>query len=325
MEALLPASSVLAAFIGGMLALAAPCCVTFLLPAYLAGVYRARVAVLAMTFVFGLGIAAVILPIALGVSALSRAVSQWHSEVFILGGVFLLFLGTWSLMGKNLALPFHARRGATGPGVFSIFGLGVFSGAASSCCAPVLIGVLTLTALTSSLPQASVVATAYVFGMVFPLLVAAYLWERFDLSQSLIFRGRTLELRAGGIRWRIHSTNLIAGILFWVLGILILILTFSGDVTRATEVQTRLSEDLRSIGDAIINWADWVPGAVVALGLVAAAAGLVRVALRRRDTGGSASSRVPDPPARKSTAATGLVSSGKGRHESRSGTFKPRE
>src|SRR3972149_3598118 len=218
MGALLPGSSVVAAFIGGVLAPAAPRCITFLLPPSLAGVCRARVAVRALTFVSALGIAAVILPIALGVSALSRLVSQWHTEVFILGGVFLLFRGTWSLMGRNLALPFKPSAASTGPGVFSVFGLGVFSGAASSCCAPVLIGVLTLTALTSSLPQAAGVAGAYVFGMVFPLLVAAYLWDRYDLSKNFLFRGRPLELRLSALSYRIHSTNLVAGGPFFGVG-----------------------------------------------------------------------------------------------------------
>jgi len=282
MEALLPTSSLLAAFMGGMLALAAPCCITFLLPSYLAGVYRARVAVLALTFVFGLGIAAVILPIALGVSALSRLVSQWHTEVFILGGVFLLFLGTWSLMGRNLALPFKPSAASTGPGVLSVFGLGVFSGAASSCCAPVLIGVLTLTALTSSLPQAAGVAGAYVFGMVFPLLVAAYLWDRYDLSQNVIFRGRFLELRLSALSYRIHSTNLVAGILFWAMGLLILALTFTGQLTEATEAQTSLFDALNSLADGIIERTAWLPGIVAGLLLGATFLFLLRAAFQRQ-------------------------------------------
>jgi len=282
MEALLPGSSILAAFMGGMLALAAPCCVTFLLPAYLGGVYRAKAAVLAMTFVFGLGIAVVILPIALGVAALSRALNQWHTEVFILGAVFLLFLGTWSLMGRNLTLPVRPTARPTGSGVLSVFGLGVFSGAASSCCAPVLIGVLTLTALTSSLPQATGVALAYVFGMVFPLLAAAYFWERFDLSQSFVFRGRPLELRALGVRYRIHSTNLIAGIIFWALGALILALTFTGQLTQATEAQTSLFDDLQSATDFVLDQAGWLPGAVTGGAVAALFVLLLRSALGRR-------------------------------------------
>src|SRR3990172_8793916 len=206
MEALLPGSSILAAFMGGMLALAAPCCVTFLLPAYLGGVYRAKAAVLAMTFVFGGGIAVVILPIALGVAALARALNQWHTEVFILGAVFLLFLGTWSLMGRNLTLPVRPTAQPAGTGVLSVFGLG----------------------------------------------------------------------------YRIHSTNLIAGIIFWALGALILALTFTGQLTQATEAQTSLFDDLQSATDFVLDRAGWLPGAVTGGAVVALFVLLLRSALRRR-------------------------------------------
>src|SRR3989304_5444921 len=87
MDPALFSTSTVAAFLGGMIALAAPCCVTFLLPAYLASAFRARTALLAMTLVFALGVAAVLLPITLGVAALSRLVDQVTGEVFLIGGV----------------------------------------------------------------------------------------------------------------------------------------------------------------------------------------------------------------------------------------------
>src|SRR3989304_5950084 len=134
-------TSTLAAVLGGMIALAAPCCVTFLLPAYLASAFRARYALLAMTLVFALGVAALLLPITFGGAALSRLLSSYHQEVFIIGGVFLLFLGVWSLAGKNLAMPLRPASLGDQPTVLSVFSLGVFSGAASSCCAPGRAGV----------------------------------------------------------------------------------------------------------------------------------------------------------------------------------------
>lgn len=288
METLLPSSSVLVAFIGGMVALAAPCCITFLLPSYLAGVYQARAAVLALTFVFGLGIATVILPIALGVAALSRLVSEWHTEVFIIGGVFLLFLGTWSLMGRNLALPFRPSAASAAPGVLSIYGLGVFSGAASSCCAPVLIGVLTLTALTSTILQAGAVALAYVFGMVFPLLLAGYLWDRFNVSNNFLFRGRPLGFRLGGLSYRVHTTNLTAGILFWAMGVLILVLTFTGQLADATQAQTSLFDEVNAAADWLTEWLGWLPGMVTGLLLAVAFLFLLRAAFRHHGDAESA-------------------------------------
>src|SRR4030042_4149182 len=98
-------TSTIAALRGGMIALAAPCCVPFLLPAYLASAFRARTALLAMTLVFALGVAAVLMPITLGVAALSRLLNQYHGEVFVVGGVLLLLLRVLFLAGKNLSLP----------------------------------------------------------------------------------------------------------------------------------------------------------------------------------------------------------------------------
>jgi cytochrome c biogenesis protein CcdA len=103
--------------------------VTFLLPAYLASAFRARTAIVAMTLVFGAGVATVLLPITLGVAALSSLISTYHGEVFVLGGLMLVLLGMWSLAGRNFALPMHASS-AGGTGALSVYSLGLFSGGA---------------------------------------------------------------------------------------------------------------------------------------------------------------------------------------------------
>ncbi len=134
----------------------------------------------------------------------------------------------------------------------------MFSGAASSCCAPVLAGVLTLSAISTSLIQSTAVGLAYVAGMVSPLVVIALLWERFNLSGSLLIRGRPLRLGLGPWRWRVHSTNLLAGLLFLAVGAFVIATAFSGGF-EATEGQSRLGEYLRSGADAIIQATKGVP------------------------------------------------------------------
>ena len=269
-------TSVVAAFLGGVIALAAPCCVTFLLPAYLASAFRARYALLAMTLVFAAGVAVVLLPITIGVAALSRLTAQYHSEVFLIGGLLLVLLGVWSLAGKNVALPVHRTTLADRPTVMSVFSLGVFSGAASSCCAPVLAGVLTLSAMSSSLPQATGLGLAYVAGMVSPLVVIALLWEKFNLSNNVIIRGRPVTLGFGDLSWRIHSTNLFAGVLFLAVGVFVIASTFTGGL-EASQTQTQLGEYLRSAAEAIINATVWVPDIVFSIVL----AGLVLYLIAR--------------------------------------------
>ncbi|MGH7753643.1 MAG: cytochrome c biogenesis CcdA family protein, partial [Gemmatimonadales bacterium] len=79
MEELLFGGTLLAAFLGGLVALLAPCCVSVMLPAYLATGFRRRSGILAATLVFALGVATVIVPIGLGATALVALVSGHHT------------------------------------------------------------------------------------------------------------------------------------------------------------------------------------------------------------------------------------------------------
>ena len=63
--------SLVAAFVAGMVALFAPCCISFLLPAYLGNVFKEKKKVLLMTLVYSAGIFVVMLPVVLGAKALA--------------------------------------------------------------------------------------------------------------------------------------------------------------------------------------------------------------------------------------------------------------
>lgn len=264
MNELLVGSSILGGFVGGMLALLAPCCITVLLPSYFAATFRNVGTLLRMTFLFGAGIAIVILPIALGLAALGQLFSRYHTILFLVGGVFLLVLGVLTLRGRGFELPFLRAPAFEGRPGASVFALGVFSGAASSCCAPVLIGVLTLTALTSSFPGAMAVALAYVFGMVFPLFVLALLGDRFGWSASRLVRGKTVTLELAGRRFAVHSTNLIGGVLFLGMGVFVLILASTGNEFLAVPGQAELGAQLQVLGDRLIAALSGVPNLAVA-------------------------------------------------------------
>jgi cytochrome c-type biogenesis protein len=153
-------ASVIVSFLAGIVALAMPCCFSVLLPSYFASCFKRRTAIFRMTMVFTLGVAAVLLPIALGVSAISIYISLNHSLLFVIGGFFMLFLGIASLLGIQLMPMIHPNVNLEKTGVPTVFALGAFSGVASSCCAPVLAGILILTALTTSIFGAAVVGAA---------------------------------------------------------------------------------------------------------------------------------------------------------------------
>src|SRR3989344_642731 len=172
MEGLLFQTSLIAAFIAGMVALFAPCCISFLLPAYLGNVFKEKEKVVFMTLVFGLGIFVVMLPAVLGVAALSKALFVYHDTVYVLGGIVMLIVAAITFLGIKLPMPqFPGHDTAKKTDIASVFALGIFSGITRACCAPVLIGILTLTFLSPNFFGALTLGAVYVLGMVVPLLL----------------------------------------------------------------------------------------------------------------------------------------------------------
>ncbi len=266
-------ASIIVSFLAGIVALAMPCCFSVLLPSYFASCFKRRRAILGMTLIFALGVAAVLLPIALGVFALSAFISLNHSLLFVIGGFFMLFLGAASLLGIQLVPMFTPDVNLEKTGVPTVFTLGVFSGVASSCCAPVLAGIAVLTALETSIYGATAVGIAYVVGMVFPLFVAALLMDRSAAVQRAL-QGKMVSTGMGSI----HSSKLLAGVMFISMGAVTVVL---GLLNRMLPTP---ASDLFNIYEVVIQ--RWVEGALASPVLPAFLLGAALVSawvyLRRR-------------------------------------------
>ena len=190
----------LSSLLAGVVALLAPCCVSVMLPAYLSTVFRRRAGVLAATLVFAAGVATVIVPIGMGATALSAAFQRWHTPLFTAGGLAMTAGGVAVLAGWSPKIPMPGMRPSANTGVGAVYGLGVFSGVASACCAPVLVGVSVLAGATASFPAALSVSAAYVVGMVAPLLALSLGWERYGTCAARALQSRRVPLRPGGRR-----------------------------------------------------------------------------------------------------------------------------
>lgn len=113
---LLSSGIVLTSFIAGIVALLAPCCVSVMLPAYFASGLRRRRQIVGMTFVFAAGVGTVILPIALGASAVSGLLQSRHTPIFATGGALMILAGLATLAGRapTVPMPFSAPLGPSG-------------------------------------------------------------------------------------------------------------------------------------------------------------------------------------------------------------------
>ncbi len=220
---LVSTASLITAFLAGVAALFAPCCIGVLLPAYLASVFKTKTKIFLMTFVYYLGMLTVFLPLGLGMAGLGTIFSRYHSIFFTVGGLFMLVLGAALVLGKSYMLPMKVKPSLKNHDVGSLYVLGIFSGIATSCCAPVLAGVLALSALPASWALGPIYALVFVTGLVLPLFILAFFIDRTSVLEKFQSLRRKISYTLFGSTITVNLSYLVSGLLFMAVGLFILI------------------------------------------------------------------------------------------------------
>ncbi|MDN4479503.1 cytochrome c biogenesis CcdA family protein [Demequina muriae] len=297
-----------AAFLGGALALLSPCG-ALLLPAYFASRVGHGSRRLVHGLVFYLGIAAVLVPLGAGAGVLGRLFAT-HREAMVIGtAAVLVITGIAQAAGWGFdvsrVLP-GARsvqtRAAHSVGIVRTFLLGAVGGVAGFCAGPILGAVLTVAAAQDDVLAASSLLAAYAAGIVAPMLVLAATWDRLGTRGRSVLRGRAF--RAFGRMW--HSTSVITGALMITLGAAFW--ATNGLVSAPSLVPADAQASLQAAASSLTG-----PGADVALIVAATAAALLawRHVVRRRAASVTATASAtenetaPDaPPDRRSAAGS---------------------
>lgn len=259
---ILASTSIVAAFIAGMAALFAPCCITVLLPSYLASVFREKKRVFLMTFIFFLGILLVFLPLGLGSALFGQFLSKYHNAIFVVGGIFLLFSGLVLLLGKHYSLPFHVNPALQGRNAPSVFVLGIFSGIATTCCAPVLAGVLALAALPGSIFWGLAYTLSYVLGMVAPLFFISAFLDKTSITQKLMKIRKPISYSLLGRKVSATIAEIAAGVMFVAMGLLTIALALANKLQMSSSYQidinifsAKLYNSVRAAAELVPEWA----------------------------------------------------------------------
>jgi cytochrome c biogenesis protein CcdA len=212
--------SFLASFLGGLLSLLSPCS-ALLLPAFFAYAFQSRSELVGRTAIFYLGLSATLVPLGMGVSAVSALVYGHRSLLITVSGLVIIAFGVFQLLGGgfNFGPIERLRRKIKGDSLVATFCLGAVYGFAGFCSGPILGAVLTVAASSGSVLRGAGLLATYAAGMAAPLFLMALLWDRLDLGHRRWLRGREVSL--GGFRF--HTTNLISGLLFIVIGVLFIV------------------------------------------------------------------------------------------------------
>lgn len=274
-------ASYLAAFFGGVLSLLSPCS-ALLLPAFFAYAFQSGGRILFRTVVFYVGLAVTLVPLGMGISAVSGLFYGHRAALILISGLVLIGLGILQLAGKGFSVGPVARLQSRikGDSALATFALGAVYGFAGFCSGPILGAVLTVAASSGQAARGAGLLAVYAAGMAAPLFFMALLWDRFDLGHRRWLRGREVSL--GPLR--LHTTNLISGVMFILLGLAFIFY-------QGTSALSGLYESNGAVDFAFSaqQWANDlarnIPGYTILVALAALLAGLLFSRLKRGERG----------------------------------------
>ncbi len=260
-----------AAFFGGILALLSPCS-ALLLPAFFAYAFQNRTELIARTFLFYLGLATIFVPLGMGATLATSLFLDNRDTMIIVAGVLLVGFGVLELSGRTIALPFSgSASGATETkNLFGTYTLGLVYGFGGFCSGPILGSVLTVAAAGDNALRGGGLLAIYALGTVLPLFLIASLWDTTGIGKAKWLRGWGVQIGPLAV----HSTNLIAGTVFVILGLSFIFLDGTNALSGVysdlgfTELSFQADERIKDI-------TSWIPdGVFIAVVLVALAGGV---------------------------------------------------
>ena len=211
-----------AAFLGGALALLSPCG-ALLLPAFFASSVGGGLRLGLHALIFYLGLVVVLVPLGLGVGALGSLFVTYRTTIVVVASVLLIGFGVVQLLGFGFdparlvpgARGLH-QQAASRAGLVKTLFLGAASGLAGVCSGPILGAVLTLAAARGDAVLAGALLAVYAAGMVVPLLLLAWAWTRMSERTRRALRGRSFTV----LGRELHTTSVVTGVLLIGVGVL---------------------------------------------------------------------------------------------------------
>ncbi len=228
------------AFLGGVLSIFSPCTVA-VLPAFISFAFKEKREISKMTAVFFLGFSLSFIALGLFIAYLGKltfvylqnSASDVNTSGLIMAIGFLLVLfGILTIFGKGFTfinLGFKPKHDVVG--IF-LFGA-VFAVGWSACTGPIVAGILSVAAVFNNYAYSALLLFFYSLGIAIPLFFMAFAYDRYNLAESRLVKGREFSFSLLGHDFSIHTTKAVAGLMLVGLGILFIVFRGTTSLTNA--------------------------------------------------------------------------------------------
>lgn len=250
--------SIIVAFLGGLVSFLSPCTAA-VLPAFFAYTFKEKKNLVKMTLLFSLGLALMLIPLGLGATAIGKFFTLYRFQIITIGGIVLILFGLFELLGKNIPVPNltnFAQKTSNNPSRVFIFGI-AFGTGTIPCAGPILGAILTLAATSTTLVNGFILMLVYILGIVAPLFLIAYFFDKFNLGNSKLLTGGELKFKLAGIEYQTHWTKLLSAVIFIGLGMLFIIYRGTSIISNANPFGLR--DFFFDLQDKIFNLSRTIP------------------------------------------------------------------
>lgn len=208
---------VVGAFIAGVFSLLSPCS-ALLLPAFFAYAFSSKRQLVLRTVAFFLGLAAMMVPLGVGVGWFGQLLMTHRPTLILVGGLAMILFGLISFFGRGFNIPLLARLNnrVRGTSTLAVFALGAVYGFAGFCAGPLLGAVLTTAMMSSSSLFGGLIMAMYALGMTVPLFLLAWVWDSRQLGDARWLRGHEVQF----LGLTLNTISMASGVFFVLIGTL---------------------------------------------------------------------------------------------------------
>jgi len=242
------------AIFAGFISFASPCSLP-IIPAYIAYTFKSsKKNVMGMTLAFFVGLSLIFVILGMSASLVGNILKSYTTLFSQIAGVAILVFGIYILLGNGFSgIKIKQKKPATYAGSF-LFGA-VMGISWTPCVGPILVGILLLASTTGSVFTGGLLLFGYALGLAIPLIILSFYLSRINKEGTLwkILQGKVIRFKIGKKEIITHTSSIVSGVIFIILGILI----FSG--TLFTLNQYLAATPFQAL---IFNIEEWLLGLI---------------------------------------------------------------
>lgn len=255
--------SLVAALLGGMLALLSPCS-ALLVPSMFAYAFDRPGLLLRRSLLLYAGLATTLVPLGVTASTLTVWVRGNQATVIAVGGAVVVVLGIVQALGRGFEM-LPGRLAGAGQGDStsrSVYVLGMVYGLSGFCTGPILGSILVLAAVGGHPVRGGLLLAVYGLGMVVPVFVLALGWNRLGAARLRRHTSGTVSL----LGREVPVLSLVSGLVFVAIGVTMIV---GADWLVVSPSLAVAGADLEGFLVDLPGWVELAGLAVVALAGIA--------------------------------------------------------